>query len=178
VTRLQIGRPGFDSWRGKFFSSPQRPDRLWGPTSFLAHHQGDRPDNGGSTYLWNVGKILRVHTAQLRRRQSCSHSPPWEPEISTHYHYFMVWLVWVTSHHIDIRMFTPFWPITIHNRWLSSHNLRQSVIAPTILCFRYPVPEVGDRKFLPNMGNSYPFDTVYYRLYRPPLKLNFQKVEI
>jgi len=33
VTRLQTERPGSDSRQrqGFFFSSPQRPDRLWGP---------------------------------------------------------------------------------------------------------------------------------------------------
>jgi hypothetical protein len=34
--RLQAGRPGFGSWQGKkLLSSPQRPDRLWGPPSLL-----------------------------------------------------------------------------------------------------------------------------------------------
>jgi hypothetical protein len=31
---------------------------------------------------WNVGKLLPDYAAQQPRRQSSSHSPPWEPEIS------------------------------------------------------------------------------------------------
>jgi hypothetical protein len=42
------------------------------------HHQGD--DDGGSMYLWNVGRQL-VYTAVHPRRQIwTSYSPPWEPE--------------------------------------------------------------------------------------------------
>jgi len=40
VTRLWTGRLGFDSWQGKwrdFFSSPQRPDRLYGPRILLSN---------------------------------------------------------------------------------------------------------------------------------------------
>jgi len=39
LTRLRAGRPGFTSrqWQcWDFFSSPSRPDRLWGPPSFLS----------------------------------------------------------------------------------------------------------------------------------------------
>jgi hypothetical protein len=43
-----------------------------------------RPDDGGSTYLWNVGRYLIKNTAVHPRRFWASYSPPWEPEIS-HY---------------------------------------------------------------------------------------------
>jgi hypothetical protein len=33
-------------------------------------------------HLWNVGILLPDYTAQQPRRQSSSHSPPWEPEVS------------------------------------------------------------------------------------------------
>jgi hypothetical protein len=33
VTRLRTGRSGFDSRLGQEFSSPPRPDWLWGPPS-------------------------------------------------------------------------------------------------------------------------------------------------
>jgi hypothetical protein len=35
VTTIWVGRPGFDSSRAGFFSSPQRPDRRWGPLSLF-----------------------------------------------------------------------------------------------------------------------------------------------
>jgi hypothetical protein len=45
VTRLRVGRPEFDSgWdkEEKFFSSPPRLDRFWGPPSLLYNgYQGD-----------------------------------------------------------------------------------------------------------------------------------------
>jgi hypothetical protein len=40
VTRLRAGRPGIDSRKErkrKLFSSPPRPDRSWGPCSFLSN---------------------------------------------------------------------------------------------------------------------------------------------
>jgi hypothetical protein len=43
----------------------------------------DRPDDGGSTYLWNVGRHPIKNTAVHTRRQFwTSYSPPWELEIS------------------------------------------------------------------------------------------------
>jgi hypothetical protein len=42
----------------------------------------DRTDDGGRKHLWNVGKLLQDYTAQQPKRQSSSHSPPREPEIS------------------------------------------------------------------------------------------------
>jgi hypothetical protein len=39
-------------------------------------------DDGGSKHLWNVSKLLPDYTAQQPRRQSCSYSPLWEPQIS------------------------------------------------------------------------------------------------
>jgi hypothetical protein len=38
--------------------------------------QGDRPDDGGSNHLLNVGKLLPDNTAQQPRRQSPSYLPP------------------------------------------------------------------------------------------------------
>jgi hypothetical protein len=35
VSTLRAGQPGFDFRQGRIFSSPQRPDWLWGPTSLL-----------------------------------------------------------------------------------------------------------------------------------------------
>jgi hypothetical protein len=40
-----------------------------------------RPDDGGSKYLWNVGKLLPDYTPLQPRRQPSSYSPPWESEI-------------------------------------------------------------------------------------------------
>jgi hypothetical protein len=40
----------------------------------------DFPDDGGSKYLWNVGKRLPDYTALQPRRQPSSYSPPWEPQ--------------------------------------------------------------------------------------------------
>jgi hypothetical protein len=42
---------------------------------------GDRPDDGGSKDLWNVGKLLLDYTVLEPRRQPSSYSPPWEPQI-------------------------------------------------------------------------------------------------
>jgi hypothetical protein len=41
-----------------------------------------RPDDGGSKYLWNVGKRLLDYMAEHPRRQSSLYSPLWEPEMS------------------------------------------------------------------------------------------------
>jgi hypothetical protein len=43
-------------------------------TGYCLHYQGDhnRPDDGGSKHLRNVGKILRDYTAQHTRRQPLS----------------------------------------------------------------------------------------------------------
>jgi hypothetical protein len=40
------------------------------------------PDDGGSMYLWNVGRHLLKNTAVYPRRFWASYSPPWELEIS------------------------------------------------------------------------------------------------
>jgi hypothetical protein len=42
VTRLQTGRPGFHSWQGQgfLFSSPSRPDLLWGLPNLLSNENG------------------------------------------------------------------------------------------------------------------------------------------
>jgi hypothetical protein len=44
-------------------------------------NQGDRPDDGGSKYLWKVCKLLQDYTVLQPRRQPSSYSPPWEPQI-------------------------------------------------------------------------------------------------
>jgi hypothetical protein len=52
--------------------------------SCCLHHQGDkgdRPDDGGSRDLWNVGKLVPDYTALQPRRPPSSYSPPWEPQI-------------------------------------------------------------------------------------------------
>jgi hypothetical protein len=41
-----------------------------------------RPDDGGSTHLWNVGRHRFDYTAVYPRRLWISYSLPWEPEIS------------------------------------------------------------------------------------------------
>jgi hypothetical protein len=41
-----------------------------------------RPDDGGSTNLWNVGRHSIKNTAVHPRRFCASYSPPWELEIS------------------------------------------------------------------------------------------------
>jgi hypothetical protein len=45
-----------------------------------------RPDDGGSTYLWNVGRQLFYTAVHPRRQIWTSYSPPWELEIS---HFFV-----------------------------------------------------------------------------------------
>jgi hypothetical protein len=55
------------------------PFSLVGPCCL--HHQGDRPDDGDSKDLWNVGKLLPDYTALQPGRQPSSYSPPWEPQI-------------------------------------------------------------------------------------------------
>jgi hypothetical protein len=54
--------------------------RFIGTYSF--HYRGDRPDDGGSKPLWNVGERLPDYTAQHVRRQSSSCPSPREPEIT------------------------------------------------------------------------------------------------
>jgi hypothetical protein len=44
-------------------------------------HLHQRPDDGGSKYLWNVGKLLPDYTTLQPRRQPSSFSTPWEPQI-------------------------------------------------------------------------------------------------
>jgi hypothetical protein len=46
---------------------------------FFSNH---RPDDGGSTYLWNVGRQLFYTAVNPRRQIWTSYSPPWELEIS------------------------------------------------------------------------------------------------
>jgi len=40
------------------------------------------PDNGGSMYLWNVGRQLFCTAEHPRRQIWTSYSPPWKLEIS------------------------------------------------------------------------------------------------
>jgi hypothetical protein len=53
--------------------------RFGGPS--WIKHQGDRPDDGGSRDLRNVGKLLPDCMALQPRRQPSSYSPPWKPQI-------------------------------------------------------------------------------------------------
>jgi hypothetical protein len=49
-------------------------------TPLEGEFQGDRPDDGGSKNLWNVGKVLPAYTAQQPRRQPSAFSvfkPMW-----------------------------------------------------------------------------------------------------
>jgi hypothetical protein len=55
-------------------------DQRFRGTCCLHHHQ--RPDDGGSTYLWNVGPQLFYMAGHPRRQIWTSHSLPWELEIS------------------------------------------------------------------------------------------------
>jgi hypothetical protein len=41
-----------------------------------------RPDDGGSTHVWNVGLLQRENTTLHHRRLSSAYSPPWEHEVS------------------------------------------------------------------------------------------------
>jgi hypothetical protein len=64
ATRLQAGRPGFDSWQGqRFFSSPPHPDRLWGPPSLPSiGYRGlwvKRQDVKLVTHLQLVPRLMR-----------------------------------------------------------------------------------------------------------------------
>jgi hypothetical protein len=43
--------------------------------------EGNRPEDGGSTDIRNVGKLVPVCTALQSRRQPSSYSPPWEPQV-------------------------------------------------------------------------------------------------
>jgi hypothetical protein len=55
---------------------------VWTGTSlptFQRSVQNHRPDDGGSTDLWNTGKLTPVYTALQPRRQPSSQSPQWEP---------------------------------------------------------------------------------------------------
>jgi hypothetical protein len=38
--------------------------------------QGDRPDDGGSKYLWNVGKLLPDYSSQTEKWRGSSTQPP------------------------------------------------------------------------------------------------------
>jgi hypothetical protein len=65
----------------------RRPSRRWEDNiqmdlKQIGYHwrAGDRPDDGGTKHLWNVGKLLPDYMAQQPRRQPSSYSPPWEPE--------------------------------------------------------------------------------------------------
>jgi hypothetical protein len=44
-----------------------------------------RPDDGGSTDIWNAGKLIPVYTALQSRTKPSSYSPPCEPQIIQDY---------------------------------------------------------------------------------------------
>jgi hypothetical protein len=64
-------------------------DRCFRGTCCL-HHQGD--DDGGSTYIWNIGRQLFYTAVHPRRQIWTSYSPPWELEISHNRCIFATWL--------------------------------------------------------------------------------------
>jgi hypothetical protein len=57
---------------------PPSSGRFW---CWRQYRPLNRPDDGGSTDLWNVGKLIPVYTALQPRRQPSSYSPPWEPHV-------------------------------------------------------------------------------------------------
>jgi hypothetical protein len=59
------------------------------------------PDDGGSTYLWNVSRQLFYTAVHPRRQFWTSYSPPWEHEIS-HYWIMFAVLLFATSNMRDI----------------------------------------------------------------------------
>jgi hypothetical protein len=68
--------------------SPWSLIEVWG--TCCLHHQGPhRPDDGGSKYLRNVGKLVPDCTVQQPRKVN---SPPWEPEVSP-YSFLFTWLL-------------------------------------------------------------------------------------
>jgi hypothetical protein len=56
ATRLWAGRPGFDFWKGRILSSPECPDRLWGPPKLLFN---------GYRVLSSRGKAARCEVSHL-----------------------------------------------------------------------------------------------------------------
>jgi hypothetical protein len=57
---LQAGLPGFDSQQGRrFFATPQSPDQLWGPLSFLCN--GSRGSFAGYKVAGVRSLTTRVH---------------------------------------------------------------------------------------------------------------------
>jgi hypothetical protein len=76
-TRLRVGRQGFNSRKGQrwdfFFSSPQRPDLLWGPPII--------PSNGYWRTLYLESKAARgvkltTHLHLVPRLSICGAIPP------------------------------------------------------------------------------------------------------
>jgi hypothetical protein len=61
----------------------------------------NRPDDGGSTYLWNVGRQLFYTAVHPRRQIWTSYSPPWEPEISSPL--YVLLFVWKNNFYTHIK---------------------------------------------------------------------------
>jgi hypothetical protein len=54
IDGLRDGRQGFDFWKAKkFFSTPQRPDRLWGQPSIISNGTGRTFRRGKAAEAWN-----------------------------------------------------------------------------------------------------------------------------
>jgi hypothetical protein len=64
--QLRTGRPGFDYWLCKTFSSPQRPDRIWGPPSLLS--VGYRWLFPWGKSGWGVNLITHLHLVPRSRK--------------------------------------------------------------------------------------------------------------
>jgi hypothetical protein len=55
------------------------------PCSLVEVYHGNHPYDGGSKYLWNVGKLLPDYMVLQPIRQPPSCLPPWEPQILCEY---------------------------------------------------------------------------------------------
>jgi hypothetical protein len=65
-----------------YFRSQKKSKLMTSPSCLSPHLLTHRPDDGGSTHLWNVGRHRFENTAVHPRRLWTSYSSPWEPEIS------------------------------------------------------------------------------------------------
>jgi hypothetical protein len=71
------------AWTSSCFisSAPSTGKKLKMVVFWVVAPCSDRPDDGGSKDLWNVGTTLPDYTVLQPRRQPSSYSPPWEPQI-------------------------------------------------------------------------------------------------
>jgi hypothetical protein len=71
-----------NSFLGIALCSLVEVDRYFRDVYWLHYQGNERPDDGGSTHLWNVGLLRRDYAALYPIRLSSSYSPSREPEIS------------------------------------------------------------------------------------------------